>query len=80
MVTTGKILIDANPRHLSIAVAMQTVRSAGFARVRWRPFFVPQRIRLPTLALGFLAGAERVPGLRAIPLWRKFRVVVLGER
>lgn len=75
-----KLLVDANPRVVRPAAACSAVAAAGFGRVSWRPFLVPQRWRLPAPVLRSLAVAERVPGVRSAPLRWRANVVVKGER
>ena len=75
----AKLLVDANPRVVSPRMAVAAVAGAGFDRVAWRPFLVPQRRRLPVSALYTLAGAERIPGVRSLPLRWRGNVVIKGE-
>jgi SAM-dependent methyltransferase len=77
---TRKLILDVNPRQMPLRVAMDQVRTAGFSDVSWRPFLLPQRVRLPGPVRALLELGERVPGLRALPLRWKFSAVVKGER
>lgn len=78
--TRRKLLVDVNPRHTTVRTALDTVRAAGFSNVRWRPFLVPQRIKLPKPAQSTLKTIERIPVLRTIPLRWRFVAIVKGER
>lgn len=78
--TRRKLLVDVNPRAYPLRVALRDMHAAGFSKVSWRPFFVPQTIRTGPLSRRALRAAERVPGLRGALLTRKFVVVIKGER
>lgn len=75
-----KVLVDVNPRQLPLRDAVRQVRNAGFTSVEWRPFLVPQRVRVPGPVRTILDLAERVPVLRGVPLRWKFTAVIKGER
>jgi SAM-dependent methyltransferase len=75
-----KIIVDLNPRlGTSVEEAVRTLREAGFRKVEWRPFLVPQNRRLPFTVLEILTAIESVPILRRIPLHWKFHVLLKGE-
>ncbi|MGH2672746.1 MAG: class I SAM-dependent methyltransferase [Actinomycetota bacterium] len=78
--TRTKLLVDVNPRTHRLSDARRSVEDAGFASIRWRPFFVPQTHRVGRTGLAMLRAAERVPLLRDAALRRKFVAVVKGER
>lgn len=76
---SNKVLVDVNPRQLSVRAAVHAMRAAGFRTVDWRPFFLPQRVRVPGALRTALEIAERIPVLRSVPLRWKFTVVLKGE-
>lgn len=78
--TRTKLLVDVNPRTHRLSDARRSVEDAGFASIRWRPFFVPQTHRVGRTGLALLRAAEHVPLLRDAALRRKFVAVVKGER
>jgi len=75
-----KLLVDLNPRTFSLRKGLALLREAGFARVAWRPFFVPQRVGVGPLGRAALAAAEATPVVNALLLRRKFSVVLKGEK
>jgi SAM-dependent methyltransferase len=64
--TRGKLVFDLNPRQYEVEGVLADLRAAGFPNVVLRPFFVPQTIRLPGLAIAALRGAERTPLARLL--------------
>jgi len=75
-----KILVDLNPRgRITIPNAMDMLKTAGFQNIAWRPFFVPETMKLPAAALRTLSVCESVPILRGLPLRWKFNVLLKGE-
>lgn len=75
-----KMVLDLNPRgDLSLEDGIALMRSSGFRRVSWRPFFVPKEKGLPEWGLKSLAMAELVPLVRRVPLRWKFNCLLLGE-
>jgi len=74
-----KLLVDFNPRTIPLSSAIATVHAAGFSNISWRPFLVPQRHRLPAVALAGLEAAELVPGIRRIPLGLRGNAVIKAE-
>jgi len=78
--TREKLLVDINPRQTNLSAAIRTVREAGFERVAWRPFLVPQRFRVGRFGLAVLRSLETAPLVRSVPLFSKFVVVLKGER
>lgn len=79
-ITRSKILIDCDPRAHDLRSAIALVRGAGFERVEWRPFFVPQRFKLGRVGSSALRVAEHLPVVRNVILRRKFLVVIKGEK
>ncbi|TMK68884.1 MAG: class I SAM-dependent methyltransferase [Actinobacteria bacterium] len=54
--TERKLVFDLNPRQFRLDDVAADLRGAGFEHLELRPFFVPQRIRLPgPLAAGLRA-------------------------
>jgi SAM-dependent methyltransferase len=75
-----KIIVDLDPRrNVSVNAAVEVLRKAGFERVCWRPFFVPEKKPLSATILKTLVACENVPLLRAAPLRWKFHVLLKGE-
>lgn len=75
-----KVIVDLNPRSdLALKEAIAVLEKAGFRHVSWRPFFVPQKNRLPVWLLRCLVLCEGVPLLRSLPLRWKFHCLLKGE-
>lgn len=73
--TERKLVFDVNPRQYALADVVRDLRSAGFAHVEARPFFVPQRVSLGPLA-PVAAAAERCGPLARAMLRFRFTYVV----
>jgi trans-aconitate methyltransferase len=73
--TEHKLVFDVNPRQYALADVVHDLRSAGFAHVEARPFFVPQRVSLGPLA-PVAAAAERLEPLARAILRFRFTYVV----
>jgi len=73
--TEHKLVFDVNPRQYALADVVRDLRSAGFAHVEARPFFVPQRVSLGPLA-PVAAAAERLEPLARAILRFRFTYVV----
>jgi SAM-dependent methyltransferase len=75
-----KVIVDLDPRRdISVKAAIEIMKQAGFSHVHWRPFFVPERTKLPATLLKTLAACESVPLVRSLPLRWKFHALVKGE-
>jgi len=75
-----KLIIDLDPRrNMPLRKACAMLREAGFRKVTWRPFFVPQAKHLAWWLLRVLCVCERLPVVRAIPLGWKFHCLLKGE-
>ena len=59
--TREKFVFDFEPRTFEAAPIVADLLEAGFAKVELRPFFLPQRRRVPGFAVPLLAAFERVP-------------------
>ncbi len=57
--TERKLVFDLNPRQYRLDDVSADLRAAGFTRLELRPFFVPQTVALPRLAVSALRAAER---------------------
>jgi SAM-dependent methyltransferase len=75
----NKIILDLDPRHMPPRAAVKILKEAGFVKVAWRPFFVPEQKKLPAAVLRTLVTCEGIPVLRSLPLRWKFLVLVKGE-
>lgn len=75
-----KVLVDINPRTCPIPRGMDMLKKAGFVRVSWRPFFVPQKVRVGAFGRMALSAAEAAPLLRSAVLRYKFSAVLKGEK
>jgi trans-aconitate methyltransferase len=73
--TEHKLVFDVNPRQYALADVVRDLRSAGFAHIESRPFFVPQRVSLGPLA-PVAAAAERLEPLARAILRFRFTYVV----
>ena len=78
-VVSKKVVIDIDPRRRPLGDLLQAFREAGFLKVNWRPFFVPQKKKLGTIGLHLLRTLENVPGARWALLQVKFTALVKGE-
>jgi len=78
--TQRKLLVDLDSRSTDRRAPMRCLRSAGFDRVSWRPFFVSQRVQLGRGASAAMRALESVRLVRSIPLRYKFVVVLKGEK
>jgi SAM-dependent methyltransferase len=61
--TQRKLVFDLNPRQYRLDDVRADLRAAGFAQLEIRPFFAPQRVRLPAPLTG---GLHRLEGRRAV--------------
>ena len=68
-----------DPRRIPVSAALEILREAGFVKVVWRPFFVPEEKKLPLVILRTLVACESIPCLRSLPLRWKFLALVKGE-
>jgi len=75
-----KIIVDLNPRRdMALREGMAILKAAGFRRVTWRPFFVPQEMPLQVWFLKILVACEGILLVRSIPLRWKFHCLLKGE-
>lgn len=74
-----KIVVDVNPRIVPLKVAIGALESARYRDIRWRPFFVPMTVRLPTPVLQAFTLAESIPVLRRLPLRWKFLCLIAAR-
>jgi SAM-dependent methyltransferase len=54
-----KFVFDFHPRVYAPEALESDLRAAGFTRIEMHPFFVPQRHRMPGIAVDLLVAAER---------------------
>lgn len=78
--TSRKLVFDLNPRQYELAEVLADLHAAGLTETALRPFFVPQRVRLPRPLAAGLRLAER-SGLPArLALRLRFTYVVAAWR
>ena len=64
--TKSKFVFDFDPRSRDADALMRDLRAAGWQHVELRPFFVPQRARLPAPVQKLLYALEPLPGARLL--------------
>jgi SAM-dependent methyltransferase len=74
--TQTKLVFDLNPRQYRVDDVVAELRSAGFAEVVLRPFFVPQTVALPRPLLAAATAIERSGLLARAVLRLRFTYVV----
>ena len=78
--TQKKLVFDLNPRQYRVADVVGDLRSAGFARVSLRPFFVPQTVSLPRPLVALARALERSGPLARLALRFRFTYLVSASR
>jgi len=73
--TERKLVFDLNPRQYRLDDVRDDLRAAGFADLSVRPFFVPQRVRLPSPLAGGLRALEGTGPLARLLLRARFTYV-----
>ena len=74
--TAKKVVFDLNPRQYRVDEVVADLRTAGFAEVVLRPFFVPQTVALPGPLLTAAKALERSGPLARAALRLRFTYVV----
>lgn len=74
--TRTKLVFDLNPRQYRVEDVLTDLRSAGFADVELRPFFVPQTVSLPGPILATAKALERGGPLARLALRVRFTYLV----
>ncbi|HEX4745792.1 MAG TPA: class I SAM-dependent methyltransferase [Gaiellaceae bacterium] len=74
--TEKKLVFDLNPRQYGVDEVVADLRTAGFADVVLRPFFVPQTVALPGPLLAAAKALERSGPLARAALRLRFTYVV----
>ena len=77
--TERKLVFDLNPRQYAVEAVVRDLRDAGFGPIALRPFFVPQRTRLPAAALALTRLLERSGPLARAVLRVRFTYVVVAS-
>jgi ubiquinone/menaquinone biosynthesis C-methylase UbiE len=70
--TERKLVFDLNPRQYRLEDVRDDLRATGFADLSVRPFFVPQRVRLPAPIGAALRGLEGTGPLARLLLRARF--------
>lgn len=78
--TERKLVFDLNPRQFRPAAVVADLRAAGFERVAFRPFFVPQTVALPAPVRAVLVAAERAGPVARLALRFRFTYLVAAWR
>jgi SAM-dependent methyltransferase len=78
--TTTKLVFDLNPRQYRVDDVLADLRSARFASIELRPFFVPQTVQLPRPALAVAKALERSGPLARVALRVRFTYLVAASR
>jgi SAM-dependent methyltransferase len=78
--TEKKLVFDLNPRQYPLARIRAELAAAGWARLRTRPFFVPQTVWLPRPLQTLLLAAESVRGVSDLLLRFRFTYVCAAFR
>jgi len=73
--TERKLVFDLNPRQYGLDDVGADLRAAGFEHLDVRPFFAPQRIRVPAPGLGVLHRLEGMDALARLLLRFRFTYV-----
>jgi SAM-dependent methyltransferase len=71
----SKFVIDVRPAAYDLRRILDELRAAGFAGVEVRPFFLPQKRRLPEPALPLVSALERTGPLASLVARRYGRVL-----
>jgi SAM-dependent methyltransferase len=78
--TEKKLVFDLNPRQYDFEAVAADLRTAGFARLELRPFFVPQTRDLSRAAARLLEAVERIGPLARTALRFRFTYVCAAFR
>jgi SAM-dependent methyltransferase len=78
--TERKLVFDLNPRQYRLLDVRADLRTAGFARLELRPFFVPQTVALPRVAVAALRTAERSGPAARLALRFRFTYLCVCSR
>jgi SAM-dependent methyltransferase len=78
--TTTKLVFDLNPRQYRVDDVLADLRSAGFASIELRPFFVPQTVSLPRPLLAVAKALERTGPIARLVLLARFTYIVAASR
>jgi hypothetical protein len=73
--TERKLVFDLNPRQYRLDDVRADLRAAGFEQLAVRPFFAPQRVRLPAPIAGGLHRLEGAPAVAQLLLRFRFTYV-----
>ena len=77
--TEKKLVFDLNPRQFRPDDVLIDLRAAGFAGIVLRPFFVPQSVSLPGVAVAAAKALERSGPLARLALRVRFTYLVAAS-
>jgi hypothetical protein len=77
--TEKKFIFDLNPRQYRLGDVADDLHAAGFAQVSLRPFFVPQTVALPRIALDTAKAFERSGPIARLVLRARFTYLVVAS-
>jgi SAM-dependent methyltransferase len=78
--TEKKLVLDLNPRQYPAEDVLDDLHAAGFGEVVLRPFFVPQTVWLPQVAIRAATTLERSGPLARLALRYRFTYLVAASR
>jgi predicted TPR repeat methyltransferase len=78
--TEKKLVFDLNPRQYELDDVLTDLEAVGFAQIRIRPFFSPQRVALPAPLRKALYALESAPALARLLLRVRFTYVCAAAR
>ena len=78
--TERKLVFDLNPRQYRLDDVRRELEAAGFDTLALRPFFAPQRVRLPRAAVAALHALERSGPLARVLLAVRFSYLCAAFR
>jgi SAM-dependent methyltransferase len=78
--TERKLVFDLNPRQYALADVLGDLRTAGFGETVLRPFFVPQTVSLPRVAIRAATALERSGPLARLVLRYRFTYLLAASR
>jgi SAM-dependent methyltransferase len=78
--TEKKLVFDLNPRQFRVDEVLADLRAAGLGSVALRPFFVPQTVSLPGVAVSAAKALEHTGPVARLALRLRFTYFVAASR